>query len=131
MNKVIIMGRLGADPQLNNTKSGAAVVKIRVASNERTKKGDQWVDHTEWHAVVIWGKRGEALSRILRKGSQVLVEGRLRTSSWEKDGDKRYRTEIHADDVTILAESKREGAQTNMAPQPASSMDYEADELPF
>ena len=128
MNRVTIYGRLGAEPEINNTKGGTSVLKFRVASNERTKKGDEWVDHTEWHAVVVWGKRADGLSRLLHKGSAVLVEGRLRTSSWEKDGQKRSRTEIHADDVTLCGGKSEPQSQR---PAPVANDYVPDDDLPF
>ena len=105
MNRVILSGRLGADPDIRGT-----VLKLRLATNERRKdQSGNWSDHTEWHSVVIFGKRAEALSRLLSKGSRVLIEGKLRTSSWEKDGEKRYRTEVIADDVELY-DAKRDAA---------------------
>ena len=87
-----------------------SVLKLRMATNERRKdQSGNWSDHTEWHSVVVFGKRAEALSRLLNKGSRVLVEGKLRTSSWEKDGEKRYRTEVIADDVELY-DGKRDAA---------------------
>lgn len=131
MNKVIIYGRLGSEPELNNTKSGSAVLKFRVATNERQKRGDEWVDHTEWHAVVVWGKRAESLSRLLHKGSAVLVEGNLRTSSWEKDGQKRSRTEISALDVTLGAKGEGEWQKPAAKPANDSAIFDDADDMPF
>ena len=100
MNRVILLGNLGADPELRHTTSGGAVLSLRLATNE------SWMDRnrepqerTEWHTVVIWGTRAEGLARVLTKGSGVLVEGTLRTSSYEKDGQKRYRTEVHAREI--------------------------------
>lgn len=105
MNRVILSGRLGADPDMRGS-----VLKLRLATNERRKdQSGNWSDHTEWHSVVVFGKRAEALSRLLAKGSRVLVEGKLRTSSWEKDGEKRYRTEVIADDVELY-DGKRDAA---------------------
>jgi single-strand DNA-binding protein len=101
MNIVIIAGNLGADPELRYTQAGDAILKLRVATAERYKnKAGEWQEKTEWHSVTLWGARGEALSKMLQKGSKVIVRGRLQTRSWEaKDGQKRYSTEIAADDV--------------------------------
>lgn len=105
MNRVILSGRLGTDPDMRGS-----VLKLRLATNERRKdQAGNWSDHTEWHSVVVFGKRAEALSRLLSKGSRILVEGKLRTSSWDKDGEKRYRTEVIADDVELY-DAKRDGA---------------------
>ncbi len=104
VNKVILVGNLGNDPELRNTPGGAAVCEFRLATNESwTDKGGQRQDRTEWHRIVVWGKRAEICSKYLGKGRQVFIEGRLRTRSWEdKDGNKRYTTEIVANDVQFL-----------------------------
>ena len=132
MNKVILSGRLGADPDMRGS-----VLKLRLATNERRKNADgNWSDHTEWHSVVVFGKRAEALSRLLAKGSRVLVEGKLRTSSWEKDGQKQYKTEVIADDVELL-DGKRDAAPRRAAPtshdvtEDGHRLDWDADDVPF
>jgi single-strand DNA-binding protein len=104
MNKVILVGNLGADPELRFTQGDQAVLNVRMATTET------WVDRdgakkerTDWHNVTIWGKRGEALAKILVKGSKLLIEGRIQTSSYEdKNGEKRYKTEINATNVELL-----------------------------
>ncbi len=97
LNKVFILGRLGADPELRYTPGGQAVANLNVATNSWSGKGEQREERTEWHRVVVWGKQAESCDRYLKKGREVFVEGRLQTSSWEdKDGNKRYRTEINA-----------------------------------
>lgn len=102
MNQVYLWGALGADPEMKVTQGGATLLKFRMATNERVKRAQQWEDHTEWHSIVVWGKRAEALSKLLSKGTKVLVRGNLRTSSYEgRDGVKRYKTEITAEDVQI------------------------------
>jgi single-strand DNA-binding protein len=102
LNKVMLLGNLGADPELRMTNGGQPVLKLRLATSETFLDRDkQKQERTEWHNVVIWGKRGEALSRILTKGSRLFVEGGLRTTSYEKDGVKLYRTEIIASNVLL------------------------------
>lgn len=113
MNKVFLFGHLGADPELKMTAGGTAVLKMRMATTERYKdKNGTWSDRTEWHSVVVWGKRAEGLSRFLAKGAPVLIEGGLRTSSYEaNDGTKRYRTEVVATDVQVPKGGKRQESQ--------------------
>jgi single-strand DNA-binding protein len=96
LNRVMLLGNLGADPELRMTSGGQAVLKLRLATSETyMDKNRQRQERTEWHNVVIWGKRAEALAKILTKGSRIFVEGGLRTSSYEdRDGNKRYRTEV-------------------------------------
>lgn len=104
------MGRLGQNPELRYTQSQQGVLSIRMATTESyfDKNTNQRKEETEWHSVVIWGKRAEALNKILSKGSRICVEGKLKTRSWEKDGSKRYATEIVANNVILLG-GKGEG----------------------
>ena len=110
LNKVMLLGNLGRDPELRFTQSGQAILNMRIATNESfTNRDGERQDRTEWHSVILWGKRGEALNKILSKGSQVFIEGRLQTRSWEdKEGKKRYSTEINAINL-ILVGSRGQG----------------------
>ena len=109
LNRVMLLGNLGQDPELRTTQSGQSVLKLRIATTERYLDANKaWQERTEWHGVVVWGKRGEALHRILAKGSTIFVEGSLRTSSYEKEGVKRYTTEVVAQNV-ILAGGRAAG----------------------
>jgi single-strand DNA-binding protein len=101
LNKVFFGGHLGDDPELRATQSGQSILKFRIAASESyLDRNRVRQEKTEWQSVVVWGKRAEALSKFLRKGSQIFVEGKLSTSSWDgDDGRKRYRTEIVADRV--------------------------------
>ncbi len=110
LNRVMLLGNLGADPELRFTQGGQSVMNLRIATTESyldAQKVRQ--ERTDWHNVVVWGKRGEALSKILTKGSTIFVEGRLSTTSYDKNGEKRFKTEIVAQNV-ILTGSKP-GAQ--------------------
>ncbi len=130
LNKVLLFGNLGADPELRMTATGKSVLKLRLATTESWFDASQArQERTSWHDVVIWGKRGETLSRILSKGSRVLVEGRLSTSSYEKDGVKRYKTDVVADNV-FLAGGRRFEPADAAAEQPAFPA-APADEIPF
>jgi single-strand DNA-binding protein len=104
VNKVILVGNLGADPDMRYTPSGTGVCELRLATNESwTDKSGQRQERTEWHRIVVWGKRAEVVSKYLSKGRQVYVEGKLRTRTWDdKEGNKRYTTEIIANDVQFL-----------------------------
>jgi single-strand DNA-binding protein len=103
LNKVLLLGNLGADPELKMTPGGNAVLKLRLATSESyLDRNKQRQERTEWHRVTIWGRRAEALARILSKGSRIFVEGGLRTSSYEdRDGNKRYTTEIVASNILL------------------------------
>ncbi|HKP60404.1 MAG TPA: single-stranded DNA-binding protein [Polyangiales bacterium] len=105
LNRVILIGNLGQDPELRFTQSQMGVLQLRMATTEvyfdSTTKEKK--ERTEWHTVVVWGKRGEGLNKVLSKGSRICVEGRLQTRSWEdKQGNKRYSTEINAQNVLLL-----------------------------
>lgn len=122
LNRVMLLGNLGADPELRFTQSGQAVLNLRLATTERFKDKDgQWKERTDWHGVVVWGNRGEALSKILHKGSSIFVEGSLRTSSYEaRDGSgKRYKTEVNARNV-LLCGGKGDGGQREQRPAEAA-----------
>ena len=103
LNRVLLFGNLGADPELKMTNGGQAVLKLRLATSESyLDRNKVRQDRTEWHSVVVWGKRAEALGKFLTKGSRIFVEGGLRTSSYEdKDGKKVYRTEIVASNIIL------------------------------
>jgi single-strand DNA-binding protein len=104
MNRVLLVGNLGADPELRFTQGGQAVLNIRLATTERyLDREKHWQERTDWHSVVVWGKRAEALAKLLRKGGQIAVEGGIRTSSYDdREGNKRYKTEVHASNVILL-----------------------------
>jgi single-strand DNA-binding protein len=102
LNRVMLLGNLGADPELRMTGGGQAVLKMRLATTESYLDRDkQRQERTEWHSVVVWGKRAEGLAKIVKKGDRLFIEGGLRTDSYEKDGEKRYRTEVVARDVIL------------------------------
>jgi single-strand DNA-binding protein len=111
LNRVMLLGNLGADPELRYTQGGQAVLNMRLATTESYLDKDKVRrERTDWHAVVVWGKRGEALGKFLTKGSTIFVEGSIRTSSYDdKEGNKRYKTEIVAQNV-ILAGGRGGGA---------------------
>lgn len=120
MNLVVLAGNLGADPELRVTPGGQAILKLRVATTESyLDKNNARQERTEWHQVTVWGKRGEALSKILEKGASIVVQGSLRTTSYEKDGEKRYRTEVNAADIQLMG--KRQSRDENAAPQASAS----------
>ncbi|MFP4453996.1 MAG: single-stranded DNA-binding protein [Desulfobacterales bacterium] len=127
MNKVILVGRLGQDPQMNYTQSGTPVCNFSMATDEsyRDQYGNK-VEKTEWHKIVCWGKTGELVSEYLNKGSLVLVEGSLQTRKWQdKNGGDRYTTEIKAGNVQFL-ESKAQSGQGGYVQAPPQQPQPEA-----
>ena len=107
-NKVEILGRVGADPEMKYTQSGTAVTKLRVATDRPRQNGDV---ETDWHTVVCWGKLAEAVNEYVGKGQRLYVAGRLVQNSWEsEDGQRRHRTEVHAAEVVFLDSRNGNGA---------------------
>ena len=152
VNKVIILGRLGQDPELKYTPSGAAVCNFSLATSEswNDKATGQKQERTEWHRIVVWGKLAELCNQYLSKGRQAFVEGKIQTRSWEdKEGNKRYTTEISAQTVQFIggqagasnydSQSSSNSAEMNQAPSSSSNQDYNvstdanfaSDDIPF
>ena len=128
LNKAVLIGHLGADPESRFTPSGVAVTTFNMATNESWKnKEGEYEDRTEWHRIVLYGKAAETASKYMKKGQLTYVEGRIRTRSWEdKEGMTRYTTEVLGDRFTMLG---RKGENQSVAPVEASGDDD--DDLPF
>lgn len=154
VNKVILVGRLGQDPELRYTPSGAAVANFSVATNEAwTDKSGQKQERTEWHRIVVWGKQAELCNQYLGKGRQAYIEGRLQTRQWQdQSGQTRYTTEVHAQTIRFLGSganaqnsaesfapsaghsSQQAGASQASAGMPGGPMDgpaFTEDDIPF
>ena len=144
VNKVILVGNLGKDPEVRHLENGTAVANFPIATSESYKDRDgNRVDQTEWHNIVVWRKLAEIAENYLRKGSQIYLEGKLRTRSWDDpQGNKRYTTEVVADTFTMLG--RREENQSvqggaNLSSQPnqqtlqegANTAPDDEDDLPF
>jgi single-strand DNA-binding protein len=114
VNKVILIGNLGKDPELKYTPQGTAVAKFSLATNERFKdKSGEWQDRTEWHNITCWARLAEIAGEYLKKGRTVYIEGSLRTDSWDdkQTGQKKYMTNIVANDLVLLSGGPREGGE--------------------
>ncbi len=123
VNKVILVGNLGRDPEVRHLESGVPVASFSVATSEsyKDKSTGERKTVTEWHNVVLWRGLAEVAEKYLHKGDQVYIEGKLRTRQWEKDGVTRYTTEIVGENMTMLSSRPRaEGATGTAAPQPAA-----------
>jgi single-strand DNA-binding protein len=132
VNKVIIIGNLGKDPEVRYTQGGSAVANLRLAVSERRKEGEEWKEHTEWIPVVCFGKTAEHAGQYLAKGRQVYVEGRMQTREYlDKQGVKRWSTEVLAHTVTFIG--SRDAPAKKAAPTTAEPDDSfaDGDELPF
>lgn len=138
--KFTCVGRLGMNPDVRTTESGAKVAMMNIACNERgykTKDGKEIPERVEWIPIVLWNGLAEVAEKFLKKGNLVLVEGKMRTRSYEKDGMTLYRTEIYADSMQML-ESRKDNAplppesgSESISPSPAPSFTKREDDLPF
>ena len=125
VNKVILLGNLGGDPELRYTPSGQAVANFNLATNDRMQRDGNWEDRTEWHRVVVWAKLAERCNEYLKKGSSVYLEGRIQTRKWQdKDGGNRYTTEIVAFTVQFLTRAGEGGG--GRPPHPADAEENSA-----
>ena len=127
VNKVVIVGHIGADPETRFTPSGTAVANFNLATNESRKSSEgEYRDHTEWHSCVLFGKRAEFAGEYLKKGQLVYLEGRLQTRSWEDDsGTKKYKTEVVGNEITMLGKKVGTGSASQ------EGKDTSDDDLPF
>ena len=144
VNKVILVGRLGKDPEVRNLENGATVANFTMATSEtyKDRTTGERKEITEWHNIVLWRGLAEVAQKYLHKGDMVYVEGKLRTRSWEKEGVTRYTTEIIGDNMTMLSTRGSGGGSssegyTNAAPKSANEgytsmpTDGGSDDLPF
>jgi len=126
VNKVILVGNVGQDPEVKYTASGVPVARLSLATNERFKdRNDQWQDKTEWHSVVAWQRLAEIVGEYVCKGSKLYIEGKLQTSTWEdkQSGERKYRTEIVARDIVLLG--SRDGGEEGRPETPGEKSNTE------
>jgi len=133
VNKIVLVGHLGADPESRFTPSGVAVTTFNMATNESWKnKEGEYEDRTEWHRIVLYGKAAETASEYMKKGQLAYVEGRIRTRSWEdKDGMTRYTTEVLGDRFTMLGRKSENKSTAAPAEAGAGGGGGDDDDLPF
>ena len=134
LNKFMGIGNLGADPELRTTTSGTSVCEFRLAINESwfDKASNERKERTEWIRVIVWGKSGENCAKYLSKGSKAYVEGRIQTREWnDKDGNKRYTTEIVANSVQFLSTKGSAGGGSHAPSGGGGSQPFDDSEIPF
>ena len=121
VNKVILVGNLGRDPETRYTQNGSAVTQFSIATSDswRDKSTGEQQDRTEWHNIVCFARLAEIAGEYLKKGSKVYIEGSLRTSNWEQDGQKRYRTEVMARELQMLDSRANGGGQAGEFSEPS------------
>lgn len=131
LNKVILIGNLGADVEMRYSQSGTAVANLRLATTETWTKDGQKDEHTEWHKVVAFGKLAEIMGEYLAKGSKIYLEGKIQTRKWEDtDGNPRYTTEIVVRDMKMLS-PKRESAEQSQSGYESEPPPYPDEDVPF
>lgn len=149
-NKAFLLGYLGKDPEIRKTAGGTTIANISVATSNKFKKNDEWVEKTEWHKIVAFGRQAEVMEEYLTKGSKIFVEGRIETRSWddEKSGEKKYRTEIVCERFQMLGSPGGEGSsgggkksyrkkkeqeeeEYEFADEKGDSEEEEEDDIPF
>lgn len=138
LNRVLLIGNLGKDPEVRTLDNGTKVAKVALATTEKYKdRNGQPQEQTEWHNLEIWGEQARIAEQYLRKGKQIFVEGKIKTDSWEDNGVKKYRTVIRVSSFTMLGNAGsenvgREPEKTeNMPPPVVSTPDISLDDLPF
>ena len=138
VNKVILVGRLGKDPEVRHLENGATVANFSVATSEtyKDRQTGEKREQTEWHNVVLWRGLAEVAEKYVKKGDMIYVEGKLRTRSWEKDGVTRYTTEVVGDNMTMLGGGSGSGVSPNQDQTMTQSSDTApmtdaTDDLPF
>lgn len=131
VNKVILIGNLGKDPELRYTPNGQPVVSFSFATTERwNDKNNQKQEKTEWHNIVVWGKLAELANQYLKKGRPAYIEGRITTRSWDdRDGNKKYRTEIVANQIQFLG-SNQGGGEVSVTAEPSQISETQFDQSP-
>ncbi|MBR4046640.1 MAG: single-stranded DNA-binding protein [Alistipes sp.] len=131
INKVILVGNVGLDPEVRTLETGVKVARVRLATSERifNRQTNESTEHTEWHTVTLWRGLAEVVDKYVRKGSQIYIEGRLRSREWERDGVKHYTTEIVADDMKLLGR-RPEGAPQQAAYQQPQQPAYQQTQQP-
>ena len=135
VNKVILVGNVGLDPEVRTLETGVKVARVRLATTERifNRQTNETTEHTEWHTITLWRGLAEVVDKYVRKGSQLYIEGSLRTREWERDGVKHYATEIVADEMKLLGrrpEGVQQSGNQQQSYQGSQQPTYQASQQP-
>lgn len=135
MNLVVLLGRVGQDPEIRTTSGGMTIANLSLATSERVKKDGQWVEDTAWHRLVLFGKTAETAEKYVHKGDLLSIQGRLQYRKWEKDGVTRYATEIVVDRMHFAGGKKSERRDDEDEPSTGGrqpeQQPYDDSEIPF
>ena len=132
INKVILLGNVGQDPEVRTLETGVKVARLRLATTERifNRQTNETTEHTEWHSITLWRGLADVADKFVRKGSQIYVEGRIRSREWEKDGQRHFGFEIVADDMRLLGRRAEGTQQQGGYQQPQPQPQYQAPAQP-
>ena len=132
VNKTILVGRLGRDPETRYTGGGTAVANFSIATDEtfKDKRGERQ-KRTEWHKIIVWGKQAEVAQKYLKKGALIFVEGRIQSREWEKDGEKHRSFEIVANNFRMLEGKKSDGKNGDLTPEAEAVFVATDEDIPF
>jgi len=132
VNKTILVGRLGRDPETRFTGSGTAVANFSIATDETYKdKNGEKQKRTEWHKIIVWDKQAEIAQKYLKKGALVFIEGRIQSREWEKDGEKHRSFEIVANNFRMLEAKKSDGKNGDLSPEAEAAFVPTNEDIPF
>jgi single-strand DNA-binding protein len=131
INKVILVGNVGRDPEIKSLPSGTRLATFSLATTDRRSKDEDGNPRTEWHNLVAWSKLADVVEQYVTKGKQLYIEGQIRTRSWEQDGQKRYRTEVHIQEMELLGSRQSSGGGGFRDPGPQGGYPDDNDDVPF
>ena len=131
INKVILVGNVGRDPEVKSLPSGTRLATFSLATTDRRSKDEQGNPRTEWHNLVAWSGLAEIVEKYVTKGKQLYIEGQIRTRSWEQDGQKKYRTEVHINEMELLGSRPASGGGDFRDPGPTNAYPDDSDDVPF
>jgi len=131
INKVILVGNVGRDPEIKSLPSGIRLATVSLATTDRRSKDENGNPRTEWHRLVFWDRMVDIVEQYVTKGKQLYIEGQIRTRSWEQDGQKKYSTEVHVREMELLGGRPSSGGGDSRDPGPTSGFPDDSDDVPF
>jgi single-strand DNA-binding protein len=131
INKVILVGNVGRDPEIKSLPSGSRLATFSLATTDRRSKDENGNPRTEWHNLVAWGRLADVVEQYVTKGKQLYIEGQIRTRSWEQDGQKKYFTEIHIQEMEMLGGRQSSDGGGFRDPGPGGGFPNDVDDVPF
>ena len=131
INKVILVGNVGRDPEIKSLPSGIRLATVSLATTDRRSKDESGNPRTEWHRLVFWDRMVDIVEQYVTKGKQLYIEGQIRTRSWDQDGQKKYSTEVHVREMELLGSRPSSGGGESRDPGPSGGFPDDSDDVPF